>query len=70
LKCNKVKKLGVTKKEQILDAVIEAENFELNTEKTKLRRRDLKQLPEFEPKKKVKSIPSEEKKEENPYDNF
>jgi hypothetical protein len=69
LNCNKVKKLGVTNVKQIVDAVENTENLELNEEKTALRVKCLETLPEFKPKKKLKS---EEKPREstNPYENL
>jgi hypothetical protein len=69
LNCNKVKKLGVTTAKQIIEAVENTENLELNADKTALRVKCLETLPEFKPKKKVKS---EEKPKENanPYENL
>lgn len=69
LNCNKVKKLGVTSIKQIIEAVENTENLELNAEKNALRLKTLGTLPEFKPKKKLKS---EEKPKENgnPYDNL
>ena len=55
LNCNKVKKLGVTNAKQIIEAVENTENLELNADKTALRVKCLETLPEFKPKKKVKS---------------
>ena len=69
LNCNKVKKLGVTTAKQIIEAVENTENLELSADRTALRVKCLETLPEFKPKKKVKS---EEKPKENanPYENL
>ena len=65
LNCNKIKKLGVNKVQQIVDAVAGDDSLELNADKTMVRRVALDDLPEFKPKKKVKS--EEDNQAENPY---
>lgn len=55
LNCNKIKKLGVNKVQQIVDAVQGEDELELNADKTMIRRKSLDDLPEFKPKKKVKT---------------
>lgn len=69
MKCNKVKKLGVTTNKQVIDAVAQCDSIELNADKTSLRVIKLENLPEFKPKKKTKS---EDKPAENvnPYTNL
>ena len=54
MNCNKIKKLGVKDVKQIVEAVSNAENLELNSDKTMLRRKDLTELPEFKAQKKSK----------------
>lgn len=71
LNCNKVKKMGITKVQQIVQAVKGAANIELNKDSTMLRRKDLVELPEFKAKKKVKTDgQADEAKNPNPYDNM
>lgn len=67
LNCNKIKKLGVNKVQTLADAVANHEELELNTDKTMIRRKNLDDLPEFKPKKKVKTE-DESKPSDNPYD--
>lgn len=55
LNCNKIKKLGINRVQQIVEAVANDEELELNADKTMIRRKSLDDLPEFQPKKKVKS---------------
>lgn len=69
LKCNKVKKLGVTDVKQIVEAVENSEQFQLNEDKTSLRAKKLENLPEFKPKKKVKDNENGGENA-NPYDNL
>ena len=61
--------MGVTSSKQIVEAVYNCDSVELNADKTALRVVKLENLPEFNPKKKVKS---EEKPVENvnPYENL
>lgn len=66
LNCNKIKKLGVNKAQQIVDAVVGDDELELSADKTMVRRKALDDLPEFKPKKKLKEDDS--KPSENPYD--
>ena len=65
LKCNKVKKMGVTTPKDIIEAVANCKELQLNEEKNALRSTSLNELPEFQPKKKVKA---EEPARKNPYD--
>lgn len=67
LNCNKIKKLGVTKTQQIVDAVSTDDQLQLNSDKTMIRRKALDDLPDFKPKKKVKTE-EENKQSDNPYD--
>ena len=55
LNCNKIKKLGVSKTQQLVDAIATDDQLELNADKTMVRRKNLDDLPEFKPKKKVKT---------------
>ena len=55
LNCNKVKKLNITKVEQIIEAVNNSDTIELNADQTMLRLKNFENLPEFQPKKKVKT---------------
>lgn len=54
LSCNKIKNLGFKDAKQIANAIEQAQNLEINSEGTMLRRKDLTSLPEFQPKKKTK----------------
>lgn len=66
MNCNKIKKLGVSKVQQIVDAVAGDDSLELNADKTMIKRVALDDLPEFKPKKKLKS--EEDNHAENPYE--
>lgn len=46
--------MGITQPSQIVAAVEASQTLELNTEKSMLRRKDMKELPEFKAKKKSK----------------
>ncbi len=50
-----------------MSALAEADEIEFNAEKTMIRRKNLDDLPEFQPKKKVKSE-EKPKESDNPYD--
>lgn len=47
--------MGCTQAQQIVDAAANNDNLELSADKTMIKRKDLGDLPEFQPKKKVKS---------------
>ena len=66
LNCNKIKKLGVNKAQQLLDAIATDDQLELNPDKTMVRSKALDDLPEFKPKKKLKSDDNHEQAD-NPY---
>lgn len=55
LNCNKIKKLNCNKAEQIIEAAADNDNLEVSADKTMIRRKNLDDLPEFQPKKKIKS---------------
>jgi hypothetical protein len=59
--------LNVTKNDQIVQALADVEEIEFNADKTMIRRKNLDDLPEFQPKKKVKSE-DKPKESDNPYD--
>ena len=54
LNCNKIKKLNCHKAEQIVEAAADNESLEVNADKSMIRRMNQDDLPEFQPKKKVK----------------
>lgn len=61
--------MGITNIKQIADAVEGSDSIELSNDKTSLRIKNLGELPEFKPKKKVKT--DEKPKESvNPYENL
>ena len=63
--------MGITKVEQIVQAVKDVPTLQLNKDSTMLKRNDLVDLPEFKAKKKVKTDgQGEEAKTTNPYDNM
>lgn len=61
--------MGITQPTQIVEAVKNAENLELNKENTMLRRKNINELPEFKAKKKSKNG-GDENKQPNPFDNI
>lgn len=67
MNCNKIKKLGINKVQQIVDAVEGDDTLELNADKTMIKRKSLDDLPEFKPKKKVKTD-DDNKQADNPYE--
>ena len=66
LNCNKIKKLGVNKVQQLIDAIATDDQLELNADKNMVKRKALDDLPEFKPKKKVKTDDHNEQAD-NPY---
>lgn len=61
MQCNKIKKAGWTK-EQIIDSIKDSDQIEVNTDKTKIRRKDNKPLPPLDEAKLLNKKRIREKK--------